>query len=422
MRPGHATRRTRSIASGWLLVPILTGFLGAGADAPARANDLSHLSDEFANPYSLPLWQRVHVVEAWGAEQLETFDIGASRAGWLTMVPWTCTWYQDWRGPMAFKPVGGDFVVTALVESRGRDGVSIPDIPFSLGGLMIRTPRAITPATWTPGGENYVFLSIGYGSAPTPRWQYEVKTTVAGASTLILSDAPGPLARLQIARIGDFVLCLRQEPGGPWRVHRRYFRPDLPDTLQVGMVAYTDWTKTSQFAPFVHNGAVLTTPLPPGVVDPDPFTPFHPDLITRWDYVRYFRPTLPASLVGVDLTNSGLVPDAELLAFLGAVADTVCPQGAAGEAVAPDSEPTLRVLRGPGGTPSAFRVSVPAGVPWRLELFDVAGRRLRTLGTGVADGGTAEVRWPSERLAAGVYLARLAAGGRSRSERIVYRP
>jgi hypothetical protein len=28
----------------------------------------------------------------------------------------------------------------------------------------VRAPRFITPATWTTGGENYVFLSLGAGN------------------------------------------------------------------------------------------------------------------------------------------------------------------------------------------------------------------------------------------------------------------
>lgn len=393
---------------------------------PTPANDLSPLSDEFGNPYTLPLWQRVHVVEGWNAEQLETIDISATRPGWLTMIPWTCTWYQDWRGPMAFKRVGGDFVVTSAVENTGRDGVSLPGINFSLGGLMIRTPRNITPATWSPGGENYVFLSVGYGQAGPPRWQFEVKTTVASQSTLILSDAPGPAARLQIARLGRYVICLRREPGGPWRVHQRYDRPDFPDTLQVGPVAYTDWNKAQTFDPFIHNGAALHPPLPPGVIDPSPGTPYYPDLVARWDYVRYFRPTLPAPLVGLNLANPAQVSDAQLLAFLGAVADTVCPQAAA-----PDAPPApglaLAAAPNPFSRATALRFTLPQGVAFRLEILDAAGRLVRGMVAGEGRGAEVTVAWDGHDAAgrpaaAGVYFARLEVGGASRVARLIRVP
>ena len=64
--------------------------------------------------------------------------------------------------------------------------------------------------------------------------------------------------------------------------------------------------------------------MPPGV-DPNPGVPFTPDLIAGFDYLRYVRPELPAHLVGLDLTNEGLVPDAELLAFLGQHANVPSP-------------------------------------------------------------------------------------------------
>lgn len=417
--PGHG-RLARRIRSA---LPALLALLLA---RPARANDLSHLGDEFNNPYTLPLWQRVHLVEGWNAEQLETIDISASRPGWLTMVPWTCTWYQDWRGPMAFKRVGGDFVVTSAVENTGRDGVSLPGINFSLGGLMIRTPRPITPATWSPGGENYVFLSVGYGQAGPPRWQYEVKTTLASQSTLILSDAPGPAARLQIARLGRYVICLRREPGGPWRVHQRYDRPDFPDTLQVGPVAYTDWNKAQVFDPFVHNGAALHTPLPPGVLDPSPGTPFYPDLVARWDYVRYFRPTIPAPLAGLNLANPAQVSDAQLLAFLGAVADTVCPQAAA-----PDAPPApalaLSAAPNPFARETALRFTLPDGLAFRLDILDAAGRLVRRLAADTGRGAEATYAWDGRDdtgrpAAAGVYFARLETDGASRVARLIRVP
>jgi hypothetical protein len=267
---------------------VLVALLGAAPLSPARANDLSPLSDEFNNPFTLPLWQRVHVVEGWGADHLEAIDISGARAGWLTLMPdlhLIRTGADPWRSP-----VGGDFVVTSAVENTARDGVSLPGINFSLGGLMIRTPRNITPATWAPGGENYVFLSVGYGQAGPPRWQFEVKTTVASQSTLILSDAPGPAARLQIARLGRYVICRAASRRAVARLHR-YDRPDFPDTLQVGPVAYRLEQGADVRSSAQQGGVTAAAPVPIS-----PSTPFYPDLIARWDYVLLGR--LPAPLAG----------------------------------------------------------------------------------------------------------------------------
>ena len=88
---------------------------------------------------------------------------------------------------------------------------------------------------------------------------------------------------LQTARIGSSVIVLFQFPGEQWQVHRRYDRPDMPDTLQAGLVTYTDFEKVSAFDPFYHNGNVLT----PEGFDPNPGQPFSPDLNAGFDYARF---------------------------------------------------------------------------------------------------------------------------------------
>jgi hypothetical protein len=396
---------------------VALAALGLLLAVPAAADDLNCLGDEFDGPQSLARWQRVHLVEEWNADQLETWSVGGGR---MTMMPFTCTWFQNYRGPLAFQTVGGDFVVTTSVHATGRDGVSVPQSVYSLAGLMIRTPRAITPATWTPGGENFVFLSLGYGSANPRRFQFEVKTTQASVSMLELSDAPESAAELQLARIGGSVIALRREPGGDWTVHRRYPRADFPESLQVGMVAYTDWGKVQHFDPFVHNGTVLDPPLPPGVVDPNPAIPYWPDLLADFDYVHVARPQVPAPLVGLPLHDPLAVSDAELLAFLGQNADMPCPlAGVPGGA--PGAGLELTAFPNPwfGAVEIAF-AALP-GAPARLSVFDLQGRRVATLiDEASAAGGRRAVRWqgrPGER--SGVYLVRLQSGERTVSKVVV---
>jgi hypothetical protein len=65
-----------------------------------------------------------------------------------------------------------------------------------------------------------------------------------------------------------------------------------------------------------------------------------------------------------------------------------------------------------------------AGVPWALEVIDLAGRRVRELGNGVGDGSARALRWDAqgERGAsapAGVYWVRLVAGEQVTTRRIV---
>jgi hypothetical protein len=291
--------------------------------------EIAPLSDEFDDPNSIADWQRINEVEGWNADQLQLWNVDQTQSGRMVMQPHTVVWYENWRGPMVFKEVAGDFVFTTEVHIGDRDdvgGSDADDVPndaaYSLGGLMIRTPRDITdPAVdWQPGsqlddgtnnGENYVFLSLGHGV--DGQFSFEVKTTRNSSSQLELTPLgmTANTATLRIARIGTSVITMYRLPGEDWTVHRRFDRPDMPETLQLGMVTYTDWNKASDFDPFVHNSTVLQS----GVVDPTPAEPFNPDLVASFEYARFARPDVPVELSGVDLVNAA--SDEQLLSFLG---------------------------------------------------------------------------------------------------------
>lgn len=299
------------------------------------ATPIAGLSDEFDDTSTIADWQRLHEVEGWNADQLQQWDVDQTQAGRMTMTPETVVWYGSWRGPMAFKEVTGDFVFTTQVHVTDRDDIGssdADDVPgdgqYSLGGVMIRTPRDITnPETdWTAGsmaddgtnnGENYVFLSLGYGAGGN-EFSLEVKTTRNSNSQLELTalGQEASVVNVQTARIGTDVFTLYQLPGEEWQVHRRFSRPDMPETIQVGLVTYTDWEKANDFDPFYHNGHVLT-----GDVDPTPDQPFNPDLVAGFEYARFVRPDVPDALAGVDLRTQA--SDAELLTFLGEASNVV---------------------------------------------------------------------------------------------------
>lgn len=298
------------------LVSAFAGAFLAGAPSPAvhAADDLTPLSDEFRSPSSRTRWLRIFQTEGWGNDPLESFDLSGTVPGRLRLVPHTSSWYAEWRGELTYQEVAGDFVVTTEVEVRNRAGTGAPGSPYSLAGILVRAPRSMTrPSEWTPGGQDYVFLSLGAADTPGT-WQHEVKTTVRSVSTLDIS--PGtPSAGIQVARVGRHLILLRRPPGGSWVVHRRYSRPDFPATLQAGLTVYTDWPNCERVGAAAHNVTVLTNgaALPGGGV----FTGGQPDLDARFDYVRYARPRIPTDLVGADLSNPVVVPDARLLAFLG---------------------------------------------------------------------------------------------------------
>lgn len=332
--------------AGWLLLALLAATrVTAGTPVPDLVHrdgfdrmedaDIRPLSDEFDSAATLGDWRRIWREEYWNADQLEQFDIGDTRAGWMSMIPHTSVWFEDYRGELTYKEVAGDFVATTRVAAHDRAGTGAPGSAtggppgseFSLAGILVRAPRediaCCDPGGWQPGRERYVFFSTG-SADQTGSWQFEAKTTRAAIppethsiSTLQTSPAIGGESELRIARIGAYVLLLVREPGETWRVHRRFERSDLPSTLQVGMTCYTDWAVASTWPWFEHNSSVITQGWQ------DPATPAVPDLRAQFDWFRFARPQLPAALVGVDLTDPLLVADADLLAFLGVAIDPV---------------------------------------------------------------------------------------------------
>jgi flagellar hook capping protein FlgD len=78
----------------------------------------------------------------------------------------------------------------------------------------------------------------------------------------------------------------------------------------------------------------------------------------------------------------------------------------------------VEVSPNPFAGAAAFRFTIPASSPVRLEIFDASGRAVRTLVDEVQRPGAHEARWDGrdsnqEPVAAGVYLYRLDAAGRS---------
>jgi len=300
----------------WKLSLLAISLSVAAAQAE---DDLAPLSDEFHHAGTITNWRRIHQVEGWGNDVLEQFNINTARAGRLFMAPHSSTWYAENRGELTFKEVTGDFVITTEVEPTRRSGGGAPRSEYSLAGIMVRTPRTMTsPAQWTPGGQNYIFLSLGAASNPG-NYQFEVKTTLNSQSTLHITDNAPPRAMIQVARLGPHLIALRSAPDGSWVVHRRYQRADMPARLQAGLTVYTDWPLCAGVGFENQNTRVLTngTRLANGSI----VSGANPDLLAAFDYVRYRRPQIPANLAGANFSNPSAVSDAQLLSFLGANAN-----------------------------------------------------------------------------------------------------
>jgi len=113
---------------------------------------------------------------------------------------------------------------------------------------------------------------------------------------------------------------------------------------------------------------------------------------------------------------------APALAAVGFVADS----GSVTAAPAPATPVALRLAAAPNPAPGAvrFALELPAAGDVRLEVFDLAGRRVATPVVTRLPAGATTVAWngrgdDGRALGAGVYLARLRAGGATAVVRIV---
>ncbi len=269
---------------------------GAPTDAAALP-PIASLSDEFDSVASLGRWTSHGAAEGW-PEMIRS--LGIDGGGMLRLEPTVSGWYADFRAPFLFQEVTGDFVATTRVRARGTNG-GLPSVTWSLAGLMVREPRLTTAQTWEPRAENWLFATTGIaGRAGQP--VLETKTTVNGRSALNLHPVPAGWLELRIVRVrADFLVFYRPDGAAEWTLQERFYRPDLPRTLQVGVNAYSGWDLVPELwnAPAAFNRTVIT----------DRAT----DLAAEFDYVRFDRPRVPDALRGVRLSDYR-VPAADLVA------------------------------------------------------------------------------------------------------------
>jgi hypothetical protein len=203
--------------------------------------EVSQASDEFDDPSTLAEWSVMHGELPDGTPS--RFDIGQTTPGALTVVPSRSWWVNTTQGFFLYKRVHGDFTVTVRIRASGH-ATPVPTLDWSLAGLLLRAPEATTPS------EQWIGYTVGFVGAP----RVERKTTRSGRSELrLIPVAPGWI-ELRAVRTGALILLLRRQDGQEWSLDAVYHRPDLPETLQVGidaqsgyesdhtdLVAETDW-------------------------------------------------------------------------------------------------------------------------------------------------------------------------------------
>ncbi|MFG6096243.1 hypothetical protein SPB21_13365 [Leptothoe sp. ISB3NOV94-8A] len=209
--------------------------VAAEAAEPQVDDDLRSLSTRFDSPQALQGWQEFQV-EGW----VPKWEPPSIENGSLVLRPRSSGWFEDNTAGHLYRQVTGDFIITTRIRVKGTQS-TMPQRSFSLAGLFIRTPRAITPANWEPNQENWLFFSAGT-AFPAGEPQFEIKSTYNSLSTLKISDAPEGWIRLRVGRSGElFTLLYQAENSTEWQVLDQFIRPDLPETLNVGLTAYADW-------------------------------------------------------------------------------------------------------------------------------------------------------------------------------------
>jgi hypothetical protein len=146
-------------------------------------------------------------------------------------------WYNGGTGSLVYQTVTAwNFKVTTTVHPRKRtDSNAAPTIDLHVGGLMVRDPSSQGGTT-----ENYVFLMAGSNEFSQPG--IEVKSNTDGVSVWAEPVWSSPLvAELRMCRLHDDLYLYKRVPAGTWVLANHLdqaapvTRPDLPETLQIGM-------------------------------------------------------------------------------------------------------------------------------------------------------------------------------------------
>ncbi|MEP7121803.1 MAG: hypothetical protein ABJE95_12865 [Byssovorax sp.] len=153
--------------------------------------------------------------------------------GGLTLTPkpvFNNGWFQSTIGPLLYREITGDFLITAHVRAVR---VSNPEAPpggqYNTAGLLARKPNE---ATWVLNDVGSQLTTVGAID----------KVTTDGSTDKLPGDngTPGSnLATLAICRLGDTFHLVRRFDGmmSPTVTTSHTFAPGvMPKTLQVGMI------------------------------------------------------------------------------------------------------------------------------------------------------------------------------------------
>ncbi|TMR37596.1 DUF1349 domain-containing protein [Nonomuraea zeae] len=256
----------------------------SNASPPAPGGEVGEASTEFADAADMTMWTKLSTTEK-DVDRIAKYDVNKTVKGSMYLEPKTSAWFDGFRGPFVYQELAGDIVMHARVKVEGKKGGQ-PKRKFSLGGLMARQPGSYAKPNW---------VSVATGTAEKSG-QVEVKYTQDGSSKPQELAVKAGWVDLALARVGRVFVALYKEDGGKWKVGRRW-PSNLPDVLQWGVTAYSDWDSYNLLkkdATKANAKQVKGTP----------------DLKLTVDFVRFLRPELPEY---ADPLNTASVSDEVLI-------------------------------------------------------------------------------------------------------------
>lgn len=237
---------------------ILIGMLTACASPPATPQVVS-TPQPTSSPVptvrptktSVPTATAIPGFETWSVFNPPAVEI-KSENGALTMkLIHRALWFMEQRGVLMYQSVDGNFRITANVHtSKSSDPTQPPggNGSVQLGGLMARNGNG--------GRENYVFIVVGDDGDGL---SIETKNTTDSLSKYNGPSWDSAEAQLRLCRVGQTINLYKRHVGSTeaWTSAASFERPDLPQTLQVGLNIYSDSTPDLQ----VHYDQIKVDPI-----------------------------------------------------------------------------------------------------------------------------------------------------------------
>lgn len=225
------------------------------------------IKDDFSSSKSLSNWTSLEI-EGWESK-IRKLTVENDQ---LVIEPTSSGWFEDNFAGYFYQEYNGNFELSTKVKVEGTTD-NLPQTAFSLAGLFVRVPRELKASQWERGKENWMFFSIGSATEPG-KSQFEIKSTYNSQSTLKIYPAKEKWVELKIVRVSEVFTLLYKFEDEEWVLLDQFIRPDLPETLQLGVTAYADWPSVAEVYPNYEEYNTNGTPED------------HGDLVAYFDYIE----------------------------------------------------------------------------------------------------------------------------------------